>query len=96
MKKNVYWSIIYIPSQYITAGVFVIAAFISTATGTSVGAIVAIGPIAIGLAEKSGLYLPIVLEALMGGAMFGDNLSVISDTTIAATRTQGVEMRAKL
>ena len=85
----------YIPSQFIAAGVFLIAAFISTATGTSVGAIVALGPIAVGLAEKSGVYMPIVLAALMGGAMFGDNLSVISDTTIAATRTQGVEMRDK-
>lgn len=95
VDSTVNFGLTYIPSQYITAGVFVIAAFISTATGTSVGAIVAIGPIAIGLAEKSGLYLPIVLAALMGGAMFGDNLSVISDTTIAATRTQGVEMRDK-
>lgn len=85
----------YIPAQYIAAGLFIITGFISTATGTSVGAIVAIAPIAIGLAEKGGLSLPLVLSAVMGGAMFGDNLSIISDTTIAATRTQGVEMKDK-
>lgn len=95
VDATVNFGLTYIPSQFIAAGVFVIAAFISTATGTSVGAIVALGPIAIGLAEKSGVYMPIVLAALMGGVMFGDNLSVISDTTIAATRTQGVEMRDK-
>ena len=85
----------FIPPQFIAAGIFIIAAFISTATGTSVGAIVSVGPIAIGLAEKSGVYLPLVLGALIGGAMFGDNLSMISDTTIASTRTQGVEMKDK-
>jgi Na+/H+ antiporter NhaC len=85
----------YIPAQYIAAGLFIIAGFISTATGTSIGAIVAIAPIAIGLAEKGGISLPLVLAAVMGGAMFGDNLSIISDTTIAATRTQGVEMKDK-
>lgn len=72
-----------------------VAAFLSTATGTSVGAIVSIAPIAIGLAEKSGVSMPLILAAVMGGAMFGDNLSIISDTTIAATRTQGVEMKDK-
>ncbi len=85
----------YIPAHYIAAGLFIIASFISTATGTSVGAIVSITPIAVGLAEKSGVPLPLILAAVMGGAMFGDNLSVISDTTIAATKTQGVEMRDK-
>lgn len=85
----------YIPAHYIAAGLFIIASFISTATGTSVGAIVSITPIAVGLAEKSGVPLPLILASVMGGAMFGDNLSVISDTTIAATKTQGVEMRDK-
>ncbi|MGL5543734.1 MAG: Na+/H+ antiporter NhaC family protein, partial [Cetobacterium sp.] len=64
-------------------------------TGTSVGSIVSLAPIAVGLADKSGVSMPLVLAALMGGAMFGDNLSIISDTTIAATRTQGVEMKDK-
>ncbi len=84
-----------IPAQYITGGMFVIAAFIAVATGTSVGAISAVGPIAIATAEKAGLSLPLIIAAVIGGAMFGDNLSVISDTTIAAIKTQGVEMRDK-
>ncbi len=95
VDSTVNFGLTYIPAQYIAAGLFIIAGFISTATGTSVGAIVAIAPIAVGLAEKGGLSLPLVLSAVMGGAMFGDNLSIISDTTIAATRTQGVEMKDK-
>lgn len=87
--------ITYIPPQFIAVGLFIIGAFISTATGTSVGSIVALGPIAVGLGEKSGVPMALILAAVMGGAMFGDNLSVISDTTIAATRTQGVEMKDK-
>ena len=85
----------YIPVQFLVPSIFVVAGFISTATGTSVGAIISIAPIAVGLAEKSGVSLPLMLAAVMGGAMFGDNLSIISDTTIAATRTQGVEMKDK-
>lgn len=85
----------FIPPQYITVGLFIITAFISISTGSSVGSIVALGPIAVGLGEKSGLPMPLVLAAVMGGAMFGDNLSVISDTTIAATRTQGCDMKDK-
>lgn len=84
-----------IPAQYITAGIFVISAFLGISTGTSMGTIGAIGPIAIATADKAGLNLAVVLGAVVGGAIFGDNLSVISDTTIAATRTQGVEMRDK-
>lgn len=85
----------YIPVNFLAPSLFIVAAFISTATGTSVGSIVSIAPIAVGLAEKSGVSLPLILAAVMGGAMFGDNLSIISDTTIAATRTQGVEMKDK-
>lgn len=84
-----------IPPQFVTAGVFAIACFISLATGTSCGTMAAITPIAVGLADKAGLNLPLVMAAVIGGSMFGDNLSVISDTTIAATRTQGCEMRDK-
>ena len=84
-----------IPVQLLTAGVFVISAFLGTATGTSVGTITALVPIAVGLASESGLSVPMMLGACAGGAMFGDNLSMISDTTIAATKTQGVEMRDK-
>ena len=84
-----------IPVQLLTAGVFVIAAFLGTATGTSVGTITALVPIAVGLASESGLSVPMMLGACAGGAMFGDNLSMISDTTIAATRTQGVALKDK-
>src|SRR5699024_5271116 len=84
-----------IPVNFITIGIFIISSFISISTGSSVGTVLAMGPIAVGLVEKAGLNLPLVLGALVGGAMFGDNLSIISDTTIAATRTQGVSMRDK-
>ena len=84
-----------IPPSLITVGLFIIAAFISLATGSSVGTIVALGPIAVGFSEKTTISLALMLGALVGGSMFGDNLSVISDTTIAATRTQGVAMRDK-
>lgn len=84
-----------IPPGLITVGIFVIACFISISTGTSVGTIVALGPIAVGFAENTTISMPLIIATLIGGAMFGDNLSVISDTTIAATRTQGVEMRDK-
>lgn len=84
-----------IPAQFVTAGIFVISGFIAVATGTSVGTIVAIAPIAVGLADAAGLNMTLVIAATVGGAMFGDNLSIISDTTIAATRTQNVDMRDK-
>ncbi len=84
-----------IPVQLLVGGVFVISAFLGTATGTSVGTITALVPIAVGLAAESGLSVPLMLGACAGGAMFGDNLSMISDTTIAATKTQGVAMRDK-
>ena len=85
----------FIPSEFLTAGVFVIASFISIATGSSVGTITALGPIGVGLANSSGISLALMLGALVGGAMFGDNLSIISDTTIAATRSQGCDMKDK-
>ncbi|ACV29599.1 Malate-2H(+)/Na(+)-lactate antiporter [Anaerococcus prevotii] len=85
----------FIPSGFLTAGVFLIASFISIATGSSVGTITALGPIAVGLANTSGISLALMLGALVGGAMFGDNLSIISDTTIAATRSQGCDMKDK-
>ena len=84
-----------IPAQFITAGMFVISAFLAVSTGSSMGTIGAIGPIAITTADKAGLSLPLMVAAVIGGSMFGDNLSIISDTTIAATRTQGCEMRDK-
>ena len=84
-----------IPVQLLTAGVFVISAFMGTATGTSMGTITTIVPIVVGVADRSGLSIPMLLGACVGGAMFGDNLSMISDTTIAATRTQSCELRDK-
>lgn len=91
----VHLGLTFIPPQFIAAGVFVIAAFISISTGTSVGTVAAVGPIAVGLATAGGLNAPLVVAATIGGSMFGDNLSMISDTTIAATRSQGVEMKDK-
>ena len=84
-----------IPVQFLAAGLFVISAFMGTATGSSMGTVSAVIPIAVGIAEKGGLSLTVVIGAVVGGAMFGDNLSMISDTTIAATRSQRCEMRDK-
>lgn len=85
----------YISIEFLPAGIFIISSFLSLATGTSVGAIVALGPIAIGLADQSGLSVSLMGATLLGGAMFGDNLSIISDTTIAATQSLGVSMKDK-
>lgn len=85
----------YLSPHYYPAGMFLIASFLSIASGTSVGTIVALGPIAMGLAQTSGIDASIIGAALLGGAMFGDNLSIISDTTIAATQLLGCDMRDK-
>ena len=84
-----------LPPSLLLPGLFVLAALISLSIGTSMGTIAAVVPIAIGTADASGLDRGLVLGAVVGGAMFGDNLSVISDTTIAATRSQGAAMRDK-
>ncbi|AZZ58723.1 Na+/H+ antiporter NhaC family protein [Riemerella anatipestifer] len=84
-----------IPFSYIPVGVFIIASFISISSGTSVGTIVALGSVVVGFADK-GIDINLLGAALLGGAMLGDNLSVISDTTIAATQTLGCEMKDKL
>ena len=84
-----------VPVEFLAAGLFVISAFMGTATGSSMGTVTAVIPIAVGIAEKGGLSLTVVIGAVVGGAMFGDNLSMISDTTIAAVRTQGCEMKDK-
>ena len=85
----------YISPAYFPVGVFVMAAFLSFASGTSVGSIVTLGPIVIALAEKSGSPLGLIGACLLSGAMFGDNLSLISDTTIAATQNLGCQMKDK-
>ncbi|WP_101925392.1 MULTISPECIES: Na+/H+ antiporter NhaC family protein [Luteimonas] len=84
-----------VPAALVLPGLFVLSALISLSIGSSMGTIAAVVPIAIGVADGSGLDLGLVVGAVIGGAMFGDNLSVISDTTIAATRTQGAQMRDK-
>lgn len=84
-----------IPVQFITIGLFLISGFISVSTGTSMGTLAAVAPIALGFADKTGISLPFIMAVVIGGSMFGDNLSIISDTTIAATTTQGVKMRDK-
>lgn len=84
-----------IPAQYITVGMFLIACFMSLATGSSSGTTAALGTIAYSIGTRAGLNMPMLLAAVLGGAFFGDNLSIISDTTIVATRTQGVEMKDK-
>lgn len=86
----------FIPAHFMISGLFVISALISLSIGTSCGTIAAITPIAIVLAQSLGFSPAVLLGATVGGAMFGDNLSLISDTTIAATRTQNVEMRDKM
>ena len=84
-----------LPSNLLLAGIFLAACFISLSVGTSVGTIVALVPVVAGIADKTGMDMPFMTAIVVGGAFFGDNLSFISDTTIAATRTQGCAMRDK-
>lgn len=84
-----------IPGKFAVPGLFLIACLISMAMGTSVGTISVLAPIACAVSKNGGLFLPLCVGVVVGGAMFGDNLSFISDTTIAATKTQGVEMKDK-
>ena len=83
------------PAKLAVAVLFVVACFVSVAMGTSVGTITLLVPIAVPVAADSGFSLPLCVAAVMGGAMFGDNLSFISDTTIAACSTQGCQMKDK-
>lgn len=84
-----------IPASFLLPGLFVIAAVVATAMGTSMGTLAALAPVALGLAQAANIDFALMAGVLVSGAMFGDNLSIISDTTIAATRTQGCEMRDK-
>ena len=84
-----------LPGNLLLAGFFVAACFISLSIGTSVGTVVALVPVIAGIAEKTGMNMAFMTAIVVGGAFFGDNLSFISDTTIAATRTQGCAMRDK-
>lgn len=83
------------PSSIAVVGLFIIGCFISVSMGTSMGTIAALAPIAVGISEKTGFAMEICIGAVVCGAMFGDNLSMISDTTIAAVKTQGCEMKDK-
>ncbi len=84
-----------LPDSLLLAGVFLASCFISLSIGTSVGTIVALVPVAVGIAAKTDIGIPFMTALVIGGAFFGDNLSFISDTTIAATRTQGCQMKDK-
>lgn len=84
-----------LPEKALLAGIFIASCFISMSIGTSVGTIVALTPVAAGLATETGIHTPLMVAAAVGGALFGDNLSFISDTTVVATRTQGVKMSDK-
>lgn len=84
-----------LPQETILASIFIAACFISMSMGTSTGTIAALAPIAVGISVQTGIELPLMLGIVVGGAMFGDNLSFISDTTIVATRTQEVKMQDK-
>ncbi|KGJ48330.1 sodium:proton antiporter [Clostridium sp. NCR] len=95
VDSTVNLSLSILPSNLLVAGLFIIGCFISISMGTSVGTIAALAPIALGVAQKTGIPVPLVIGAVVGGAMFGDNLSMISDTTIAAVRTQGCELKDK-
>lgn len=95
ISSTINFALTYVPPQFVVAGLFMVACFISTSLGTSVGTIVALAPIAVGLENNIEGIMAIALAAVIGGAMFGDNLSFISDTTIAATRTQHVGMKEK-
>ena len=84
-----------VPPSFSVVGLFLIGCFISTAMGTSVGTVTVLVPFAVGIADRTGYSLALCLAACVSGAMFGDNLSMISDTTIAAVRTQGCGMKDK-
>lgn len=84
-----------LPESWLLPGLFLAACFISLSVGTSVGTIVALTPVALGVAQQTGCSLPMITAVVVGGAFFGDNLSFISDTTIIATQTQGCNMRDK-
>ena len=84
-----------LPSDLLLPGLFVAACFISVSIGTSVGTVVALVPIAVGIAQSTHTSIPLIAAVIVGGAYFGDNLSFISDTTVVATQTQGCKMSDK-
>ncbi len=95
VESTVNFGLSIIPPNFMVVGLFVIGCFISLSMGTSMGTITALAPIALGVSDQTGFPIAICIGATVCGAMFGDNLSMISDTTIAAVRTQGCEMKDK-
>ena len=95
VESTVNFGLDILPPQFAVVGLFVIGCFISMSMGTSVGTITALAPIGYGIAVATGFSAPMCLAAVVSGAMFGDNLSMVSDTTIAAVNTQGCNMKDK-
>lgn len=95
VDATVQLSLSLLPPHLVVVGLFIIAGFISVSMGTSVGTITALTPVGLGVAQATGIDVALVVGAIVGGGMFGDNLSIISDTTIAAVRTQGCELKDK-
>lgn len=95
VDATVNFGLSFIPPHLVLPGLFIIAGFVATAMGTSMGTVAAIAPIALGIGQQTNISLELLMGVVVGGAMFGDNLSMISDTTIAATRTQGCELKDK-
>jgi Na+/H+ antiporter NhaC len=95
VEATVHIALRYLPVEMLIPGLFVASCFISLSIGTSVGTVVALTPLAVELAQSESGNVPFFVAVVLGGAFFGDNLSFISDTTIAATRTQGCRMRDK-
>lgn len=95
VDATVHFTLRFVPVEFLPAGIFVAACFVSLSIGTSVGTIVALTPVVTGLASQMGADTAQMVAIVVGGAFFGDNLSFISDTTIAATMTQGCKMKDK-
>lgn len=95
VQSTVNLGLTYLPPNFLLVGLFIIGCFISLSMGTSMGTVVALAPIGVGIADATGISMALAMATVVGGAMFGDNLSVISDTTIAAVRTQGTDMKDK-
>ena len=95
VDATVHFTLRFVPTEFLPAGIFVAACFVSLSIGTSVGTIVALTPVVTGLAQQMGVDTAQMVAIVVGGAFFGDNLSFISDTTIAATMSQGCKMKDK-
>ncbi len=95
VESTVNMGLSFIPSNYLMVGLFIVGCFISLSMGTSMGTVAALAPIGIGIADQTGIPMALAMGTVISGAMFGDNLSMISDTTIAAVRTQHTKMSDK-